>query len=58
MMRQAKRRFERGIAKKSKSYPKVFWSHISHRLKTKPGVAPLLENPQDIFYKINFRMSR
>ena len=47
MMRQAKRRFERDVAKKSKSDPKVFWSHIRHRLKTKSGVAPLLENPQD-----------
>ena len=42
MMRQAKRRFERDIAKKSK-----FWSHIRHRLKTKSGVAPLHENPQE-----------
>ena len=47
MMRQAKRRFERDISKKSKSDPKVFWSHIRHRLKTKSGVAPLLENPQE-----------
>ena len=47
MMRQAKRRFERDIAKKSKSDPNVFWSHIRHRLKTKSGVAPLLENPQE-----------
>ena len=46
MMCQAKRRFERDIAKKSKSDPKVFWSHIRHRLETKSGVAPLLENPQ------------
>ena len=37
----------RGTAKKSKSDPKVFWSHIRHRLKTKSGVAPLLENPQE-----------
>ena len=47
MMRQAERRFERGIAKKSKSNPKVFWSHIRQRLKTKSGVVLLLENPQD-----------
>ena len=41
MMRQAKLRFERDIAKKSKGDPKVFWSHIRHRLKTESGVAPL-----------------
>ena len=32
---------------KSKSNPKAFWSHIRRRLKTKTGVAPLLENNND-----------
>ena len=48
MMRKAKREFERGIGLKSKSNPKAFWSHIRNRLKTKTGVAPLLENNDDI----------
>jgi ribonuclease P/MRP protein subunit RPP40 len=47
LMRQAKRRFEREIARKSKSDPKVFWKHIRNRLKTKSGVAPLLEKNED-----------
>ena len=46
-MRQAKRRFEREIAQKSKNNTKAFWSHIRNRLKTKPGVAPLLQNKDD-----------
>ena len=47
MMRQCKRRFESDIAKKSKSNPKVFWSHVRSRLKTKEGVAPLREDPKN-----------
>ena len=48
MVRQVKHRFERDIAKKSKSDPKVFWSHIRHRLKTKSGVAPLLKKFSEV----------
>ena len=47
LLRQAKRTFERGIARKAKSNPKTFWSHVRSRLKTKSGVAPLLENNTD-----------
>ena len=47
MIRQTKRKFEKDIALKSKSNPKAFWSHIRRRLKTKTGVAPLLENNND-----------
>ena len=43
MMHQAKRKFEKGIAKNSNTNPKAFSSHIRRRLKTKGGVAPLLE---------------
>lgn len=46
MMRQSKRRFESDIAKKSKSNPKAFWSHVRSRLKTKEGIAPLREDPK------------
>ena len=47
MIRQTKRKFEKDVALKSKSNPKAFWSHIRRRLKTKTGVAPLLENNND-----------
>ena len=47
LTRQAKRNFENDIAKKSKSNPKVFWCHIRSRLKTRSGVAPLLEDEND-----------
>ena len=33
-MRQAKRKFEKGIANNSKTNPKAFWSHIRRKLKT------------------------
>ena len=44
LMQKAKREFERGICIKSKSDPKSFWWYVRHKLKTKTGVAPLLEN--------------
>ena len=47
MIRQTKRKFEKDVALKSKSNPKAFWSHIRRRLKTKTGVASLLENNND-----------
>ena len=47
LMRQAKRKFESNIARDSKTNPKAFWSHVRSKLKTKRGVAPLLENPKD-----------
>ena len=47
MIRKAKRAFEKGIAHKSKRNPKLFWSHIRSKLKTKIGVAPLLKDPKD-----------
>ena len=46
-MRQAKRKFEKGIANNSKTNPKAFWSHIRRKLKTKSGVAPLLQDIND-----------
>ena len=46
-MRQAKKGFEKGIAKNSKTNPKEFWSYVRRKLKTKSGVAPLLENVKD-----------
>ena len=47
MIRQCKRRFEASIANVSKTNPKPFWSHVRKRLKTKEGVAPLLQDPQN-----------
>ena len=47
MIRQAKRKFEKNIAGMSKQNPKAFWSHIRSKLKTRTGVAPLLENIKD-----------
>ena len=47
MLRQAKRQYERDICLKSKQNPKLFWSHVRQKLKTKSGVAPLLENNLD-----------
>ena len=39
--------FERRIAQTSKTNPKAFWKHLRRNLKTKPGIAPLLENLED-----------
>ena len=47
LMRQSKRKYESDIALKSKEHPKVFWSHIRSRLKTKTGISPLLEVDND-----------
>ena len=47
MMRKAKRNFERSIAQNSKSCPKSFWSYVRSKLRTKAGVAPLLNNVTD-----------
>ena len=46
-MTQAKRNFERNICNRSKDNPKVFWSHVRSRLKTKSSVSPLLESVTD-----------
>ena len=45
MIRQAKRNYKKMIAQNSKEKPKLFWSHVRGKLKTKSGVAPLLEDP-------------
>ena len=48
LVRKAKRSFERGIALKSTAAnPKLFWSHIREKLKTKSGVASLLAYTKD-----------
>ena len=44
LLRKSKRLFEKGIAQRSKSNPKAFWSHTRRKLKTKCNVAPLLED--------------
>ena len=47
LMRQVKRNLEKTIALSCKEKPKMFWSHVRGKLKTKAGVAPLLQNPED-----------
>ena len=44
LLRKSKRYFEKGIAQRSKSNPKSFWSHTRRKLKTKCSVALLLED--------------
>ena len=47
LIRKAKREFEKNIAHQSKSNPKAFWAHTRRKLKSKCGVAPLLEDIND-----------
>ena len=47
LIRKRKREFERNIAFKVKDNPKTFWNHVRQKLKSKSGIAPLLENPED-----------
>ena len=46
MLRKAKRKYEKGIALQSKSNPKCFWEYTRSKMKTKCGIAPLLD-PKD-----------
>ena len=46
-MVNTKIKYEKDIAERSKRSPKVFWSYTRSKLKTKTGVAPLLENTKD-----------
>ena len=48
LMRQTIRAYEKKIALGSKENPKAFWAHVRQKLKTKPGVAPLLANNLDL----------
>ena len=45
-IRQCKRKFESSIAESSKTNPKPFFAHVRGRLKTKEGIAPLLEDAE------------
>ena len=44
MIRKSKREFERNIGIQSISNPKIFWPHVRSKLKTKTGVATLLQD--------------
>ena len=44
LLRKSKRLFVMGIAQRSKSNPKAFWSHCRKKPKIKCSVAPLLAN--------------
>ena len=47
MMTQARRSYEKGICNKSKTKPKIFWSHVRSKLKSASGISSLLETPTD-----------
>ena len=47
MIRKSKREFERNIGIQPKNNPKIFWSHVRSKLKTKTGVPPLLQDEKD-----------
>ena len=47
MIRKSKREFERNIVICSKSDPKIFWSHVHSKLKTKTGLTSLLQDEKD-----------
>ena len=47
LLRKAKRLYERGVADDAKKIPKRFWHHARRKLKTKSGIAPLLEDVKD-----------
>ena len=47
MIHKSKGEFERNIGMQSKSNPKIFRSHVHSKLKTKTGVAPLLQDEKD-----------
>ena len=44
MILKSKREFERNIGIQSKSNPKIFWSNVRSKLKTKTGVALLSQD--------------
>ena len=44
MICKSKREFESIIGIQSNSDPKIFWSHVCSKLKTKTGMAPLLQD--------------
>ena len=46
-MCKARKTFEKVIAFEAKRSPKMFWLHAQSKLKTKTGMAPLLDNPKD-----------
>ena len=47
MIRKSKREFERNIGIQWNSNPKIFWSYVPSKLKTKTGMVPLLQDKKD-----------
>ena len=47
IIHKSEREFEGNIGIQSKSNPKMFWSHVRSKRKTKTGVAPLSQNKKD-----------
>ena len=47
ILRKSKREFKRNSAIQSESNPKIFWSHVHGKLKTKTGGVPLLQDEKD-----------
>ena len=47
MMKASKIRFESDMCSKSKTNPKISWSHVRSKLKSVGGVSPLIESEGD-----------
>ena len=47
MICKSKKEFQRNVSVQSNINPKIFWSHVHSKLKTKPDVAPLLQDEMD-----------
>ena len=46
-VKKTKRDVEKGICRSAKRNPKRFWKHIRSSMKTKSGISPLLQDPND-----------
>ena len=47
LVRLAKKKFEKQIADNAKSNPKPFWAYARQKLKTRSGISPLRQDPND-----------
>ena len=44
-MRRSKRKFEKDTARNAALSPKLFWSHVRSKLKSRESIAPLFKTP-------------
>jgi len=47
-VRTCKRQYEKLIAMKAKTQPRMFWAHTRRKMKSKSGIAPLLSDVNDV----------